>query len=192
MSRGQAFDGSNRKAIPKSCLLASILLLALHVEMMQYAVKDRSQYEAGCDDKQKTREDRVGSCENLPGRGFQLAHWAHAGKNHRRIDVGIRKRHALEAGIAGHSDGQTDNGKDAPQPDGLEHATGKATARQKRLATRFQAGDSTRGHVGQSCIERCTSSSVTVVNRVAEPRNARGDPVSEQPLPSAPADPMGP
>jgi hypothetical protein len=41
--------------------------------MVQYAVEDRSQHEAGCDDKQKAREDRVRSCKNLSSRGFQLA-----------------------------------------------------------------------------------------------------------------------
>src|SRR5215475_2905923 len=174
ISMSRAFDGSRRKAIPQSCLFASILLLALHVEMMQYAVEDRGQYEAGGDDQQKTGEDRVGSCENLPGRGFQLTHRAHAGENHRRINVGIRKRHALEAGIAGHSDGQPDNGKEAPQADGLEHAIGETMARQRRLATTFEAGDSGRRHVGQSFIERGTSSSVTVVTRLAEtPRRPR-------------------
>src|SRR6516225_4319095 len=82
-------------------VLGSILLMGFHVEMVQYAVEDRRQHESGCDDKQKTREDRVGSCKNLSSRGFQLAHWPHAGQNHRRIDVRIRERHTLECTIAG-------------------------------------------------------------------------------------------
>src|SRR5262249_176444 len=125
--------------------------------MMQHAVEDRSQNEAGCDDKQKTRKDRVGSCENLSGRGFQLTHRAHAGENHRRIDVGIRERHTLEPGIAGHADGQTDNPNHPPQSDGHEHGTGETTAREEPLAATFEAYDSSRWHVGHSFIERCTS-----------------------------------
>ena len=88
--------------------------MGLHVEMVQYAVEDRRQHEAGCDDKQETREDRVGSCKNLSSRRFQFAHWAHASQNHRRIDVRIRERHTLECGVAGHSDRQTGDGYDAP------------------------------------------------------------------------------
>src|SRR5215468_6219151 len=103
-----------QNVIPMCRVFGSILLMGLHVEMVQYAVEDWSQHEAGCDDKQKTREDRVGSCKNLSSRGFQLAHWPHAGQNHRRIDVRICERHALECGIAGHSDHQTDEGYYAP------------------------------------------------------------------------------
>src|SRR6516164_2599329 len=62
----------------------------------------------------KRREDRVGSCKNLSSRGFQLAHWPHAGQNHRRIDVRICERHILECGIAGHSNRQADEGNYAP------------------------------------------------------------------------------
>src|SRR5215467_15673368 len=100
--------------IPVRRVFGSILLMGLHVEMVQYAVEDRSQYEAGCNDKQETREDRVGSGKDLSSRGLQLTHWSHAGQNHRRIDVRICKRHALECGIASHSDHQTDEGYYAP------------------------------------------------------------------------------
>src|SRR5262249_41660135 len=55
-----------QNVIPMCRVFGSILLMGLHVEMVQYAVEDRSQHEAGCDDKQKTREDRVGSCKIFP------------------------------------------------------------------------------------------------------------------------------
>src|SRR5262249_20838565 len=101
-------------AISMCRVFGLILLMGLHMEMVQYAVEDRSQYEAGRDDKQETREDRVGSGKDLSSRGLQLTHWSHAGQNHRRIDVRICKRHVLEYGIAGHSDRQTGDGYYAP------------------------------------------------------------------------------
>src|SRR5262252_1523891 len=63
-----------QNVIPMCRVFGSILLMGLHVEMVQNAVEDRSQHEAGRDDKQKTRKDRVGSCKNLSSRGFQVAH----------------------------------------------------------------------------------------------------------------------
>jgi len=53
-------------AISMCRVFGLILLMGLHMEMVQYAVEDRSQYEAGRDDKQETREDRVGSGKDLP------------------------------------------------------------------------------------------------------------------------------
>src|SRR6266545_6249905 len=124
-----------------------ILLMGLHMEMVQYAVEDRSQYEAGRDDKQETREDRVGSGKDLSSRGLQLTHWSHAGQNHRRIDVRICKRHALECGIASHSDRQTDRGKYEPQSNRLYHAVGETTARDDPLVTTFETRDSRNLHI---------------------------------------------
>src|SRR5215475_11420491 len=100
-----------QNAISTCQLFGLILLMGLHMEMVQYAVEDRSQYEGGRDDQQETREDRVGSGKDLSSGGLQLAHWSHAGQNHRGIDVRICKRHALECGIASHSDHQTASGK---------------------------------------------------------------------------------
>src|SRR5260370_42641104 len=56
----------------------SILLMSLDVEMVQQAGEDRSQYEAGCDDNQKTREDRIRSRKDFSSRRFELTHWPHA------------------------------------------------------------------------------------------------------------------
>src|SRR5260370_786138 len=81
----------------------SILLMGLYMEMVQQAVEDRSQYEAGCNDNQKTREDRVGSRKDFSSRRFELTHWPHAGQNHRRIYVCVCKRHVLERAVASHS-----------------------------------------------------------------------------------------
>src|SRR6266508_5652817 len=121
--------------------------MGLDVEMVQQAVEDGSQHEAGCDDNQKTGEDRVGSCKHLSSRGFELTHRSHARQNHRRIDVRIRKRHALECGIASHSDRQTDRGKYEPQSNRLYHAVGETTARDDPLVTTFETRDSRNLHI---------------------------------------------
>jgi hypothetical protein len=65
---------------------------ALYVEVVQYAVEDRSQYEASCDDNQKTREDRVGARKYFSSCHLQLPHGPHTRQNHRRIDIRLCDR----------------------------------------------------------------------------------------------------
>ncbi len=64
-----------------------IVPIGLYVEVVQYAVEDRSQYEASCDDNQKTREDRVGARKHFSSCHLQLPHGPHTRQNHRRIDI---------------------------------------------------------------------------------------------------------
>jgi hypothetical protein len=78
------------------------------------------------------------SCKNLSSRGFELTHWSHARQNHRRIDVRIRKRNALESSIVGHADRQTEHGKYAPQSDGHQHPGGETMVRDEPVATTFE------------------------------------------------------
>ena len=85
--------------------LQSLLLLTrLDMELVQYAMEDRSEDKTRCNHDDEAGEYGVAAREDFTRLGLEFDGRPHARKDHRRIQKGVREWHALKVSVPSYAD----------------------------------------------------------------------------------------
>ena len=105
----------------------------LPVKTVQHAVGERSDQHADGADEDDAAEQGVGAGEYLAGVSLERGERPHAGKDHRRVGIGVDPALALDVMIAEHTDEEAAADDDRGRADMPDQPAVKLVAGQQRL-----------------------------------------------------------